>query len=405
MSEGICTWGSDVKNRGYPNQEIFNLYERWSRGGFSMSITGNVMVNPYCLEIPGNAVICQENWSEELGKLLRKWADVSKIDGCLGIVQLGHCGRQTAVDSSTEFHYDPINEFKFYEYVQISLEDIQHEIIDRFVFATLKVKEAGFDGIQFNSAYGFLLSQFTSAKHNKRTDKYGGQSVESRVKIIVDIVNAIREYIPKDDKFIIGAKINPTEYFFESENGLQDAVEISKYFEDLFDFVEYCGGVAEPLNIPIETLPPAFAKRLKFYVDLQDLLRSVYKECKFFATGYRSVEGMVNSIKSGRVDGCLIARAATSEPDLPLKIMKNEVTGVHWNKFSPLDFHIQVEASGTQLLHISKTPLKNGTSLTYGIPEFTNEEACKKYVEQHEKFESTRKNRDCPVPNYMEFVE
>ena len=46
MSEGICTWGSDVKNRGYPNQEIFNLYERWSRGGFGMSITGNVMVNP-----------------------------------------------------------------------------------------------------------------------------------------------------------------------------------------------------------------------------------------------------------------------------------------------------------------------------------------------------------------------
>lgn len=46
--------------------------------------------------------------------------------------------------------------------------------------------------------------------------------------------------------------------------------------------------------------------------------------------------------------------------DLPLKMMKNEITGVHWNKFSPLDFHMQVEASGTQLLHISKTLFKNG---------------------------------------------
>ncbi|PAV78452.1 hypothetical protein WR25_05221 [Diploscapter pachys] len=141
-----------------------------------MSITGNIMINPHCLEMPGNGVICKENWSEELGELLKKWADSSKHNGCLAVAQIGHCGRQTAVDSSAQLKINPglgIPEYEYvqmsleecgrqtavdsstqlkfnpglgipeYEYVQMSLEEVQTDVIDRFVFAAMKCKEAG----------------------------------------------------------------------------------------------------------------------------------------------------------------------------------------------------------------------------------------------------------------------
>lgn len=99
-----------------------------------------------------------------------------------------------------------------------------------------------------NSAYGFLLSQFTSAKHNKRTDKYGGRTVSTRVQIIVDIgerncaslftkiihfsVNAIREHIPKGNTFLLGIKLNATEFLFDSgAEGANYAAEMAEYFE------------------------------------------------------------------------------------------------------------------------------------------------------------------------------
>ena len=78
MSEGLCSWGDDVKTRGYPTKGIFNVYEKWSKGGFGMSITGNIMINPvrfliksFINEIRASVLFGNaRKWSDMQGKLV-----------------------------------------------------------------------------------------------------------------------------------------------------------------------------------------------------------------------------------------------------------------------------------------------------------------------------------------------
>lgn len=54
------------------------------------------------------------------------------------------------------------------------------DVVKAFTDAAIRVKEAGFDGIELSAAHGYLLSEFLSPYYNKRTDGYGG-SVKNAV--------------------------------------------------------------------------------------------------------------------------------------------------------------------------------------------------------------------------------
>lgn len=73
----------------------------------------------------------------------------------------------------------------------LTIEEIQVEVIDRFVYAAKYCKDCGFDGVQLHSAHGYLLAQFISPTTNKRTDKYGGSAL-NRVRLVLEIYEAIR---------------------------------------------------------------------------------------------------------------------------------------------------------------------------------------------------------------------
>src|SRR6056297_2203842 len=75
--------------------------------------------------------------------------------------------------------------------------------------AALRAKKAGFDGVQFHSAHGYLYSQFLSPHYNKRTDEYGG-SIENRGRIIFETLAAVRDKVGKD--FPVMIKLNSSDF-------------------------------------------------------------------------------------------------------------------------------------------------------------------------------------------------
>ena len=79
---------------------------------------------------------------------------------------------------------------------ELTLEGIQR-VITAFVDAAKRALTAGFDVIEIHCAHGYLLHSFISPVSNKRTDQYGG-SFENRIRLIVQVVDAVRAVIPED---------------------------------------------------------------------------------------------------------------------------------------------------------------------------------------------------------------
>ena len=75
------------------------------------------------------------------------------------------------------------------------------EIAEReewFVKAALRAKEAGFDGVEIHSAHGYFLNEFFSPLTNHRTDAYGCDTIENRVRIHCEVLRKVREAVGAD---------------------------------------------------------------------------------------------------------------------------------------------------------------------------------------------------------------
>src|SRR3984885_12855128 len=79
--------------------------------------------------------------------------------------------------------------------IALDLAGIQ-TITRAFIRATERALEAGFDLVELHAAHGYLLHEFLSPLSNQRTDQYGG-SFENRIRLVVEVVGAIRASIPE----------------------------------------------------------------------------------------------------------------------------------------------------------------------------------------------------------------
>jgi N-ethylmaleimide reductase len=67
-------------------------------------------------------------------------------------------------------------------------------LVNEFAVAFRNAKSAGFDGVEIHAANGYLFDQFMNSTLNTRTDAYGGQTPQTRVRLLLEVVDAaIRE--------------------------------------------------------------------------------------------------------------------------------------------------------------------------------------------------------------------
>jgi len=78
----------------------------------------------------------------------------------------------------------------------MSVEDIE-DVITAFADAAQDAKALGFDGVEIHGAHGYLLDQFLWEGTNQRDDQYGG-SMENRLRIVVEVVEAVRQRVGPD---------------------------------------------------------------------------------------------------------------------------------------------------------------------------------------------------------------
>ncbi|MFF3515601.1 alkene reductase [Streptomyces sp. NPDC002573] len=90
------------------------------------------------------------------------------------------------------------------EPLAMSAQDVRQTIAD-YAAAARNGMAAGFDGVQLQGGFNYLISRFLNPRTNVRTDVYGG-SIENRARFLFEIIEAVGEFV---DLRRVGVKAGP----------------------------------------------------------------------------------------------------------------------------------------------------------------------------------------------------
>jgi len=173
--------------------------------------------------------------------------------------------------------------------------DDMEEVTSRFVVATERARDTGFDLLQLHMAQGYLLASFLSPLTNRRTDEYGG-SPENRLRFPLQVVEAVRAEWPSDRPFSVA--LTATDW---SPGGLDvdDAVAVARVLKERgCDMIEALAGYTTPRMRP--RYGPAFL------APYSDRIRNEARIATLVGGGI-STTGRANTLlAAGRADLCVL---------------------------------------------------------------------------------------------------
>ncbi len=125
-------------------------------------------------------------------------------------------------------------------------------IVDTYAKAALRVREAGYDGIELHAAHGYmLLGSFLTPTRNRRSDAYTGQTAEGRTRLIIEVLHALAGAVGRD--FPITLRISGYERV-PGGRGIADTQAIApSLVEAGVDAFHVSGGVIDPLTSQMVT--------------------------------------------------------------------------------------------------------------------------------------------------------
>jgi 2,4-dienoyl-CoA reductase-like NADH-dependent reductase (Old Yellow Enzyme family) len=305
---------------GDPTPALAHLYERWSRGGAGLLLTGHVIVDRAHRGRPRDVVLEDDRALDRF----RTWANAARVAGNAAFMQINHAGRQTprtvngrpAAPSAG----DAVRMLGSFAPPRAMHASEIHEVARSFVRAAVLAERAGFDGVQIHAAHGYLLSQFLSPLTNHRTDAYGG-SVENRARLLLEIVRGIRAEAGQGGRpFAVSVKINSADF----QRGGFDASDfrvVAAMLDDAgIDLLEISGGNYESFA-PFEGHKSERTRaREAYFLEFAREIRDLVKVPIMLTGGFLSRDAMASAMADG-VDVIGMARPLILEPELPTRLI------------------------------------------------------------------------------------
>jgi 2,4-dienoyl-CoA reductase-like NADH-dependent reductase (Old Yellow Enzyme family) len=228
-------------------------------GGAAAVLTEAAAVSPEGRISPADAGL----WNDTQAQAWSRIAAFIRGQGAVAGTQLAHAGRKAstaepwkggkavaiadggwepAAPSALAFSDD-------YPFPQALDEAGISKVIADFRAAAVRALDAGFQLIELHAAHGYLLHQFLSPLSNRRDDRWGG-SFENRVRLVREILIALREVWP--EKYPLWVRISATDW---AEGGwdIEQSVELSRGLSELgVDLVDVSsGGLVPGVKIPV----------------------------------------------------------------------------------------------------------------------------------------------------------
>ena len=186
---------------------LVDFYAERARGGAGMIVVGYATVDDLSGN-PGNIGGHDDAFLPGLTRLARAIQD----NGARASVQLNHAGRYNFsffLNGKDPVAPSPVASKMTRETPRELTQEEIEQIIDAFAEAALRVRKAGYDGVEVLSGTGYLISQFLSEITNQRTDAYGG-SFDNRMRFGLEVMKAIKERTGADFPLVV--RINGNEF-------------------------------------------------------------------------------------------------------------------------------------------------------------------------------------------------
>jgi 2,4-dienoyl-CoA reductase (NADPH2) len=327
---------------GYVGQRNLELYEALAKGGVGM-----IIAEDSCIDFPvgGSG---SNRMSVDDDKFIPSLSELTKVIhkyGCPTFLQIGHVGPshhtrfsglQPVAASSLSYDQLPIGDIRRgYDVArELTVPEIQ-DIVEKFAKATERAQKAGFDGVEVHACHSYILNSFLSRAWNKRHDAYGCQSLESRARFAVEVLQAIKERVGQD--FPVGIRINGGEWTgggAGEEEGITS--EESQVFGRMLqeagaDYLHITGfgygyGPYGWMQYPEQLLYPEpavpLAEKVKKPGALVTRAEAIKKVVSIPVIGVGALNPKLGEwlLEKGKVDLIALGRPLLADPELPNKI-------------------------------------------------------------------------------------
>lgn len=177
--------------------------------------------------------------------------------------------------------------------------------------AAIRVKRAGWDGVEIPAHMSYFATSFLSPRTNWRTDEYGG-SRENRARFLVNVVTGIRA--ATGPGFVIGLRILASEHV-PGGQGPEEFAAIAKLVEEAgADYVALADGCYESMNVST----PLQDGTLIEHGEAQ-IFKAVLK-APLILQGFHDPANAAAALSDGHGDAVMLARPLLADPNYAAKI-------------------------------------------------------------------------------------
>jgi 2,4-dienoyl-CoA reductase-like NADH-dependent reductase (Old Yellow Enzyme family) len=163
---------------GYVNADIVDRYVRYAQGRVGLIVVEATAIHQAksgpLLRLGADEFIAGH---AELARRVHDTSDSKVVPQIIHFMKVARSGWRQTIDG-------------------LSTDDIAGIVRD-FGAAAARAREAGYDGVELHSAHAYTLSSFLS-KRNRRRDRYGGKTLESRLALFGEVMAEVRRQVGTD---------------------------------------------------------------------------------------------------------------------------------------------------------------------------------------------------------------
>ena len=299
--EGFAVDGGKI------SQAMKDMYQDLADGGTGLIISGYMGFS----ETDNLSASTVNIGSDDAIDTLSELARIVHSAGSRVVAQISHVGSQVTYAPSKEVLapsdvIDPVNGIQPKPFSQEQIKTLVKE----FGQAALRLKKAGFDGVQIHGAHGYLLSKFLSPVYNKRIDDYGG-SPENNVRIIIEITHSIKQVCGND--FPVWIKLNSSDFgreddAYDYDDFVQTASAVAKAGVDA---IEVSGGTMTGKHSPVRS-----KSHQAYHLDYAKQIASKIDVPIISVGGFRTFEAAEQALANNSIDAISMCRPLIREPNL-----------------------------------------------------------------------------------------